>query len=509
MTGPIIWLARDRSITLKVRDTLTTLWGIGLSADEEQHILEHAGAGFKLRNWFAKRTPGVKELQRDEPLVLWIPLHVWNALGTARKRLYQRHDSMQRVLLLQNENNMTDLEDALGAGFMEIVKTPLEKRAVENILERATEMKSLYGDIFRMTQEIYLERELLARKNEHLSFINRFVGRAAESLDAVEILSKASEDLDMLFPVKLVQGVVWSRDAKGRVEAELYLNQDLDSQSREEWIEFLTESAAKLIEGAVDNYRITLLQSLPKQEDAMHLAPQRGRVAILPLNSGKETFGCLVLLSEDAFRLGRDQVELLHSATKHLALALRNAQLFNEARTQAQFDGLTKLYNRKHFDSRLEEELSRHKRYAHKMSVIMVDLDYFKSINDEYGHQAGDMVLKEMGRLLQESVRTTDFAARYGGEEFALILPQTDENQAWILAERIRLSISKKSFTSNGKTFEVTASMGIATLQPGSLKPKAEIMREADEALYTAKSSGRNMVVISNPEEDRTALMQA
>ncbi len=494
---------------MKPHTASTTLWGIGLGIEERQRIRTHSGPEFTLRTWSDKRTPGVKELTEDNPMLLWIPLQAWNGLSSAKRSLYLRQEAMQRVLLVEHGTRFEDLEQALGMGFMEIAKLPLEKKDIHKILDRAWEMKSISSDIFRMTQEIYLERELLARKNEHLSFINRFVSRAAETLDAAEVLVKAGEDLNLLLPVKLLQGAVWTRDARGVVEAEFYLGQPADNGSRDAWVEFLTESVAKLAEAPVGSYRITLLDNAMPRDAATDYAPQQGRVAILPLRSGNETFGCLALLSDSEFRLGRDQVELLHSAARHLALALRNAQLFSEARNQAQFDGLTKLYNRKHFDSRLEEELLRHQRYLHQLSTIMIDLDHFKDINDTHGHLAGDLVLKEVGKLLVEAVRTTDLAARYGGEEFALILPQTDAAQAWALAERIRLRISKKRFTVEGKTFQVTASMGIASLKPGSLKPKSELLREADRALYQAKTSGRNMVIISRPEEQEPALMRA
>lgn len=494
---------------MKLRNTQTLLWGIGLAAEEERRIRDYAGPGFTLRNWTGAHIPEPDELENDDPLVLWIPLQAWNSLDAARKDTFQRQTGMQRVLLLEKGSRIQDMEKALGMGFMEIMKTPIQPEAVENVLERATEMKSIYQDIYRMTEEISLERELLARKNEQLSFINRFVSRAAESLEAPTILAKACEDLKGLFPVSLLQGAVWTKNDTGEVEAELYLSQAMDTQAREQWVEFITESANKLIESPLHSYRITLLEAPKQREPFFDYTPKQGRVAIIPMNSGNETFGCLVLLANEQFRLGRDQVELLHSAAKHLALALRNAMLFNEARTQAQFDGLTKLYNRKHFDARLEEELLRHQRYMHQLSVIMLDLDHFKEINDTHGHQAGDLVLKEMGKLLQEAVRTTDFAARYGGEEFSMLLPQTDENQAWALAERIRLRIAKKRFTVGSRTFQVTASMGIATMQPGSLKPKAQLMHEADNALYEAKAAGRNMVVISSADDQEAALMHA
>lgn len=497
---------------MKSRTATTVLWGIGLGPEERRRIGEYAGVGFQLRSFNISgsgKTPGEKDLEKDEPLVLFIPLQAWNALSVGRKRLYQTYDNMQRVLLLQPDDAIEELEKALGKGFMEIMRTPLKESAIQSVLERATEMKSVYGDIYRMTQEIYLERELLARKNEHLSFINRFVSRVSESLEPAEILKLACEEISQLFPVKLIQGAVWNIEKDGSLDAELYLANTENTQAEDEWVAFISESILKLAMQSVKNYRITRLEAPHADKDIGNIGPQPGRVAIIPMNSGAETFGCLVMLSEKELRLGRDQVELLNSAAKHLSLALRNAQMYNEVRNQAQFDGLTKLYNRRHLDVRLEEELLRHHRYMHELSVLILDLDYFKNINDTYGHEGGDIVLQEVGKMLTESVRTTDFAARYGGEEFAIILPQTSADQALVLAERIRVKIARRRFAMEDNFFNVTASIGIATLPPGAFKPKSDLLREADKALYTAKAKGRNQVMVANDQEAQAELMRA
>lgn len=133
---------------------------------------------------------------------------------------------------------------------------------------------------------------------------------------------------------------------------------------------------------------------------------------------------------------------------------------------------------------------------------MMLDLDFFKSVNDTYGHLAGDMVLREVGRILQHTVRECDFPARYGGEEFVIILPQTGEDQAWLLAERIRNIIEHTRFQFQHTYFRVTASIGIAHLRPSALTPAESLVHLADQALYRAKTSGRNMVCSSSLQED-------
>jgi diguanylate cyclase (GGDEF)-like protein len=128
----------------------------------------------------------------------------------------------------------------------------------------------------------------------------------------------------------------------------------------------------------------------------------------------------------------------------------------------------------------------------------MVDLDHFKSVNDTYGHKAGDLVLRKVGEILSTVFRTTDLAARYGGEEFVVLLPHTSEEAAWKLAERVRTAIENCAFRFDGRDFSVTASIGVASVEGGSLSATDDdLVLKADKALYQAKNNGRNMVVVS------------
>ncbi len=481
---------------MKKRNATPVLWGIGLRREDETSLAHLAGKDFRLHNHAAENFPEVKDLERAEPLLVWIPLRIWSNLNTARRQAFQNTDTVQRVLLLDEEHSLESLNQAMGAGFMDILKTPLEAQAVRNVLERALDVRNLYADIYRMTQEIYLERELLARKNEQLSFINRFLSRSAESMEPAEILVKAREDLDLLLPVSLLQAAMWQETPSGQVEAVLYLDMDLSGASRDQWTEFMTRSVTTLTEKPVAACQTVALPPSTLTKPDKDLRPQQGRVVVMPLRGGNKAFGCIVLLSQKPFNLGRDQVELLHSAVKHLSLALRNARLFDELRVKAQHDGLTGLHNRAHFETRLKEEHSRHQRYDHELSIMLMDLDHFKDINDTYGHAAGDMVLKEVGGLLDKSLRSTDYAARYGGEEFVVILPETDENHAWAIAERLRLQIARHRFRHDSQNLKLTASMGIASVKPGFFTSPDALLRNADEALYRAKANGRNIVML-------------
>jgi diguanylate cyclase len=156
-------------------------------------------------------------------------------------------------------------------------------------------------------------------------------------------------------------------------------------------------------------------------------------------------------------------------------------------------DGLTGIYNRRFFQTRLGEEFQRHKRYGTKLSLIMFDIDFFKKVNDCYGHQCGDVVLQSVASKISSIIRQTDYLARYGGEEFCCLLPQTDLTGALILAERFRLAIEQQATTCQANTIKVTISLGVSD---ATSKDSAEnLLKRADDALYQAKDSGRNRVV--------------
>lgn len=176
-------------------------------------------------------------------------------------------------------------------------------------------------------------------------------------------------------------------------------------------------------------------------------------------------------------------------------MALGLYDLYHAAIGEAMTDRLTGVGSRAYFDQRLSEQLDHARRYKHPLTLVLLDVDHFKAINDTYGHPAGDQVLAGVGALLRGSVRLSDVAARYGGEEFALILPFTDAEGAWILADRLRQTIQEWTVILTEGLVHVTASFGLAELREG-LDTRA-LVAKADQALYQAKRGGRNQVRIA------------
>jgi diguanylate cyclase (GGDEF)-like protein len=160
---------------------------------------------------------------------------------------------------------------------------------------------------------------------------------------------------------------------------------------------------------------------------------------------------------------------------------------------RARTDPLTGLWNRLHFGEQLQRTLAEADRYGTPVSLVLVDIDHFKKVNDTWGHEAGDAVLRQVSRLVQEGVRAVDICVRYGGEEIAMLLAQTHSERAVEVAERLRERISAQPIRHGGADIPVTASFGVATY-PETVKVRDQLFPASDKALYIAKHAGRNCV---------------
>lgn len=191
----------------------------------------------------------------------------------------------------------------------------------------------------------------------------------------------------------------------------------------------------------------------------------------------------------------REARSLLAIVARELAAPLRMAELVEQSQRLACVDGLTGLLNRRALSGALATEVARSQRYGHSLSLVMVDVDHFKSINDRFGHATGDDVLKAVATSLEKARRRSDLAGRWGGEEFVVALSCTDAEGATIAGERLRRAIAAEVITVSGEELRVTASFGVATL--GASETMEACLARADRALYAAKAGGRNRVVCS------------
>ena len=174
-------------------------------------------------------------------------------------------------------------------------------------------------------------------------------------------------------------------------------------------------------------------------------------------------------------------------------IMVKRAFLYKNIQELAIMDGLTQVFSRRHLLERFEEELKRSRKFKHNFSFLMVDIDKFKNFNDKYGHLVGDAILREVSKSVKDNVRQIDFVGRYGGEELSIVLPETDKEQALLVAERMRQAIETRNIKVYDEELKVTVSVGISTF-PDDADSSNLIIEAADKALYLAKKEGRNKV---------------
>ncbi len=212
-----------------------------------------------------------------------------------------------------------------------------------------------------------------------------------------------------------------------------------------------------------------------------------------PITSDNRVIGILRLDSRKPENYSPDDLRLLNIISNLIAISLQNALLYKETEELAIKDGLTELYVKHYFLEMYEEEYQRAVRANYDLSVLMIDIDYFKAYNDKFGHTAGDIVLRRVGAILNSIVREDDLIARYGGEEFVMALPKISKNEALMIAEKLRGIIESEVFLLRRERTTVTISIGVATF-PVDVRGKDDLIREADLHLLKAKRTGRNKV---------------
>lgn len=344
-------------------------------------------------------------------------------------------------------------------------------------------------------------------------YVGGLLSSQMEEQEGTELLSEQDKTLlDMLFsPVHLGSEIVaikvWSKDS-----TVLYsTNKDLIGKR------FPTDRELKeALEGETE-YEIAQEQT---EENALERSQYRQLLEIYtPIRSQRT--GEVIAASEIYQRMDRIP-EFIHVSRQESWILIGLACLFvymalcwivkNASETIAQqnerlqeanrtleehavTDFLTKLYNHRYFQERLTEEVGRSSRYQQPLSLLFCDLDRFKQLNDTYGHQTGDLVLRSTAQIVKNTVRATDVAARYGGEEYAIILTNTDKEGATAIAERIRHNVeSNRMVLSDGREVRVTISIGVASF-PLDAERKKSLVEEADRAMYAAKRCGRNRIV--------------
>ncbi|MBI4441975.1 MAG: diguanylate cyclase [Acidobacteria bacterium] len=235
----------------------------------------------------------------------------------------------------------------------------------------------------------------------------------------------------------------------------------------------------------------------PRLDDVTKV--QTHSIVCVPVRGRERILGVIELVNYVAeLKLDEDDLFRLQALADYAAIAIENARYVQRIHELTITDDCTRLYNSRHLFSILEAEIYRSTRYQYEFSLIFIDLDYFKAVNDQFGHMAGSKLLGELGNVIKAHLRLIDFGFRYGGDEFVILLPQTPKRSAINVARRVRQLIAEHTFLQDeGFKISITASLGVACF-PDDAQNKEDLIRLADDAMYLVKKNSRNNIAVAN-----------
>ncbi len=356
------------------------------------------------------------------------------------------------------------------------------------------ELQDEHQQLSAQKRALEIEHEQLQASARHLHVLYAFSNVVCSTLDLKAVLTLASAELAKAIPHDLC---VMTLLQAPQVVLHFYAAFSLTHTLIAQLVDACITSAPRRLGQHVtpDNVLYHINGPIMAFGDGLQQAGLRLQTMphiTAPLTVAGQTLGLASLyrLSGDAFTAAEET--MLGLLTTSVALALRNAYEYQKTRDLALRDGLTRLYNHAAFQEALERKFETFLRYNRALSLIIFDIDHFKTINDTYGHQTGDSVLQELAVLGLASVRKTDILARYGGEEFGLILPDTDLAQAQILVDRLWRKIQGHRFLPSTTALRLTVSLGVASTASRGVRGSVDLVHAADAALYEAKHTGRN-----------------
>lgn len=342
--------------------------------------------------------------------------------------------------------------------------------------------------LLKLLNTLNMRTSELEKYQAHLEMIYENTRVLASILDTDSVVS---ELMNMLGRLLHYEGYsVIFKDADNNY----YYRSRFQNKQYNHQIEAVPQFAVDLLKKVAQQDNVVVIQDVSKREDYASLNDNTHSVMIVPMTAHESLRGIIIAEASKVGYFKEKDLQMLTAVARSAALALENAELHKQTEELTITDALTSAYNYRYFAKKLEEEKRRASRYNLSLSLIMIDIDFFKKLNDTHGHESGNKVLQTISVIIKECIRDVDIFARYGGEEFSIILPQTPLKDALVIGERMRKKVSEYDFESDkGETLRVTVSVGISSF-PENGRSQEELVSLADQALYRAKEKGRNLV---------------
>lgn len=340
--------------------------------------------------------------------------------------------------------------------------------------------------------DLYQEME---RRLAELSTLHRASQVITSSLDLEEVVEMSLDTLMGIIGIRECALVLFQEE--GEIQ-DLIMGKTLTTPEKERILSELKDRDWEQLAGqvvAVD----------PETEAKTFLEKKRDERSItghlfLPLKSRNRVLGSLVILNQSRIPLLEfNTLDFLLAFVNHVSTACQNARFYQRVNKLAQRDAMVNLYNHSYLQNALSQLIERAQAEKEPLSLLLLDIDHFKQVNDTYGHLTGDAVLKLLANILRKNTRGDDLVARYGGEEFVLVLPKAERERATMIAERLRRQVENYIFRHEGDCIRITISIGVAILQ--DTMKKKDLITAADTALYSSKQKGRNQVTVFEEEE--------
>lgn len=454
----------------------------------------------------------LKKYKKNPPDLILMDIMLPGISGietTKRIREDEKSNNYLPIIMLTARNQVEDVVEGLNSGADDYIIKPFKFEELIARIKSSIRTKELYDKLRDQTLELKDANQINFQLNQSLIGKNKELRKKIYDLHNIFEVSlelHAILDLD-----RLINSTLLTLIGQFSCKSALFLfilkkNEQrlsvLNSKGyKESDIEnFKVEKSDKLYKYCLENRGPILLNNLPKElkdSNAISELKELYIELISPIAVHKREAALLCLGDRvKSKKYSKNELEILGTINNIVSIAVSNAHLYDEVIQLSYTDGMTELHNYRYFEMRLKEEVMRHSRTKQEVSLIILDVDFFKNYNDTLGHPAGDEVLKKLGVILKETVRENDIVARYGGEEFAVILPDVAEEGAIILADRLKEKVEQNKFPNQEiqPKGNLTISVGVATL-PTQAKDAKDLIYKADTALYIAKNSGRNRVI--------------